>query len=166
MSEVEPMEDATMSVREWMMDLREREGRLTPEVVLEAARPEDSPAHSYIFHVGIAEAAEAHYLDRAHKLIQTVKVTYVERPKEEPRRVRFFHAVTNDEGERIYEPLSVIVQQVDKFNQVKTAALQRLHEAQDSLADLEYVAQEAPRKATIMKARTAMQAASDLVKSA
>lgn len=166
MSEHEETRAKIQTIREWMVDLRKREGKLTPEIVLEAARPPDSPAHGFVFHVGAEEAAEAYYLDRAHRLIQTVKVTVVSRPKEEPRRVRFFHAVTDDEGERVYEPLPVIVKSVDKFNQVRTAALQRLNEAQGVLADLELVAQEAPRKATILKARTAIQEASELVQSA
>lgn len=166
MSEHEELPETVATLREWMMSVREKAGKLTPEIVLEAARPPDSPAHSFVFHVGVKEAAEAYYLDRAHRLIQTVKVTVVSKPKEDPRRVRFFHAVTSDDGERVYEPLPVIVQQVDKFDQVRRAALQRLSEAQGVLADLEFVAQEAPRRATILKARTAIQEASDMVASA
>lgn len=166
MSEHEELPETVATLREWMMSVREKSGKLTPEIVLEAARPPDSPAHGFIFNLGVEEAAEAYYLDRAHRLIQTVKVTVVSKPKEEPRRVRFFHAVTSDEGERIYEPLPVVVQQVDKFAQVKAAALQRLKDAQSVLADLEFIAQEAPRKATILRARTAMQEVSDMVASA
>lgn len=166
MSEHDELPETVTTLREWMMALREREGELTPENVLKAARPDDSPAHAFVFHIGKEEAAEAYYLDRAHRLIQTVKVTIVSKPKEEPRRVRAFHAVTNDEGKRVYEPLEVIVKSVDKYAQVKAAALQRMRDAQGALADLEFVAQEAPRKATILRARAAIQEASDLVASA
>lgn len=155
-----------MSLREWMIDLREREGKLTPAIVLEAARPPGSPAHGYVFNLNAPEAAEAYYLERAHQLIRTVKVTVEAKPEEPPRRVRYFHYVTDDDGEQVYEPLPVITQSVDKFDQVRTAAMERLREAQDSLTDLELLAQEQPRKTAIRKARQAVEVASGAVEAA
>lgn len=155
-----------MNMREWMLELREREGRLTPAIVLEAARPPDSPAHQFVFHVDAQEAAESYYLERAHKLIRSVRVT-VETPSDEsPRRIRFFHYVTDDDGDQVYEPLPVIVESIDKFDEVRKAAMQRLNEAQEVLADLELVSQQPPRKATIHRARTAIREARELVESA
>lgn len=152
-----------MNMRDWMMELREQEGKLTPEIVLEAARPPDSPAHQFVFHCPVEEAAEAHYLERAHQLIRLVKVK-VEAPlQEEPRRVRAFHYVVDAEGEGVYEPVEVIVRSVDKFAQVRAAALQRLNEAQDALVGLEMLAQEKTRKTAVRKATTIIQEARDLV---
>lgn len=155
-----------MDVRAWLLALREQHGKLTPAIVLEAARPPDRPAHGYVFHVDVAAAAEGYYLERAHKLITSVRVTVTPQPDAEPRRIRAFHYVTDDEGDRVYEPVEVIVQEVAKFAQVRTAALQRLHEAQEALADLEMVSQAAPRKQTIRRARRAIREARELVQSA
>lgn len=50
-------------------------GALTPAIVLDAARPKNSPLHRYI-EWDITKAAIAHQLDQARFLIQRVKVTY------------------------------------------------------------------------------------------
>ena len=38
-----------MTLKDWTLALYEEHGTLTPEIVKNAARPEDSPAHAYVF---------------------------------------------------------------------------------------------------------------------
>lgn len=54
---------------EYLARIEEREGRLTPERVVEDARAEDSPLHSH-FVWDDAEAARKHRLDQARALIR------------------------------------------------------------------------------------------------
>lgn len=166
MSDQERTDEPSVSASEWMQSLYQEHGKITPRLVLEAARPEDSPGHGYVFNVGIEEAAEGYYLERAHKLIKSVKVTVMTRPQEPPRRVRVYHHVISDEGEKVYEPLEEIVRSVDKFEQVRRAALQRLNEAQTALGDLEIVAQDESRKTVVHRAWTVVKDAHDMVTSA
>lgn len=130
----------TINLRDWAMTIYRTHGQLTPELVRDAARPEDSPAHAFVFNVPIDQAAEAFYLERAHTLIRSVKVTIVARPEEAPRRVRFFHAVPGEESAYVYEPLDVIRSQPDKLAAARTEAMRRLHDAQTSVEDYDAIA--------------------------
>ena len=129
-----------MNLRDWTLSLYAEHGELTPEIVKEAARPEDSPAHSFVFNVSLGEAAEAWYTHRAHRLIQTVKVEYRATPESPPRRVRVWHSVTGEESPRSYEPLDVILSHPDKFAEALQAAKRRVLEAEAAVEDLDTVA--------------------------
>ncbi len=129
-----------MNLRDWTLALYAQHGALTPDIVKEAARPDDSPAHGFVFNVPPAEAAEGYYLERAHRLIQLVRVVYRSVPDEPPRRIRVWHAVTGDEQARVYEPLDVIMQRPDKFAEALTAARRRVLEAQSAVEDLDLIA--------------------------
>ncbi len=52
----------------------EQDGRLNADAVVEAARPEDSALHSYIFASSDQEAAGKHRLKLAYQLIASYKV--------------------------------------------------------------------------------------------
>lgn len=129
-----------MNLRDWTLRLYEEHGALTPEIVKEAARPEDSPAHAFVFNVPPGEAAEAWYLERAHKLIRTVKVEYRPAPESPPRRVRVWHSVTGDEQARVFESLDVLMARPDKFAEAMKAAQRRVLEAQSAVEDLDVIA--------------------------
>lgn len=133
------MDEAT-TLQTWLTEIYEDNGYLTPELVREAARPEDSPAHPWVFNVPLGEAAEQYYLSRAHELIRRVKVTIVAQGDSEPRRVRFFHALPGEEASYVYEPLDVIRQSPDKLAAARTEAGRRLRDAQNSVEDLDAIA--------------------------
>lgn len=129
-----------MSLRAWTLRLYEAHGTLTPEIVRDAARPEDSPAHSFVFNVSPAAAAEGFYLERAHRLIRIIKIEYRPTPEAAPRRVRVWHSVTGDEQARLYEPLDVLMARPDKFAEAMKAAQRRVLEAQSAVEDLDVIA--------------------------
>ena len=93
-----------MSVREHLLAIREANGgQLTPEAVVEAARPKTHPLHSRVFDRAPKDAAEAWYRHRAHELIQSVRVRYI--ANDRPRDVRAFLAVPRPElPQPVYEP--------------------------------------------------------------
>lgn len=97
-----------MDLREHLLEIYQRRGELTPEIVVEEARPETSPLHAMVFDRSPEEAAEAWYRHRAHELIQRVRVKYVSPDTEEdPASLRFFHAVRSERG-IVYKPLDEI----------------------------------------------------------
>jgi len=66
-----------MTLRGYLIELRQRQGVLTPQIVVEDARPKNSVLHDR-FTWDDAEAAEAYRLDQARDLIRSVRVQYVE----------------------------------------------------------------------------------------
>lgn len=90
--------------------LHSRDGVLTCEAVLEAARPENSPLHDY-FTWDDSRAAERYRLIEAGKLIATVRIEY--RRKKTAQVVytpAFIPTGTNDEGKRQYYPVEEVTQ--------------------------------------------------------
>ena len=79
---------ATDAIRE----LAERHGQLTPDIVVDAARPKESPLHRF-FQWNNGKAAEQYRLIQASCLIRRVKVTY-QASDEKTVRVRAFVNVT------------------------------------------------------------------------
>lgn len=75
----------------------ERHGYLTPELVVEEARPKNHPLHLKVFDKDVPAAAEAYYRERAHELIRTLRVAY--KPDQSPSdSIRWYHAVRTEEG--------------------------------------------------------------------
>lgn len=84
-------------LRDALQSTYDQHGRLTPELVVEAARPKGSPLHAYVFDRTPKEAAEAWYRHRAHELITSVKITVREAAEgNPPLRVRAWHAVRSE----------------------------------------------------------------------
>lgn len=92
-----------MSLRDELQAIYDQHGELTPELVVETARPRSHPLHGSVFDRPVREAAEAYYRDRAHGLIQKVRIVYRDPEDDEPRSVRAWQAVQRPEGYR-YEP--------------------------------------------------------------
>ena len=129
------------ALRAWLTGIyEENDGCLTPELVREAARPEDSVGNPYLFNVEVAEAAEEFYLSRAHDLIRRVKVTVVSQSDGQPRRVRFFHALPGEETSYVYEPLTAIQASPSKLEAARKEAVRRLRDAERSVEDLDAIA--------------------------
>ena len=88
-----------MSLRDHLQDIYEQHGRLTAELVVEAARPKAHPLHARVFDQDKSEAAESWYRHRAHELIRSVRVVYKDADETGPQRdVRAFHSVPDAEG--------------------------------------------------------------------
>lgn len=100
------------SLRDQLLAIRSEAGRLTPQIVVDAARPDAHPLHSK-FEWDDSLAAEAHRRSQAADLIRSVRVTYL--PVDEgsaPGSVRAFHATTrvdSDEVVHAYDPVEDIL---------------------------------------------------------
>lgn len=100
--------------------IHSRDGVLTCEAVLEAARPKNSPLHNY-FTWEDSRAAERYRLIEAGKLIATVRIEYT--PKKAAQVVytpAFIPTGTNSEGKRQYYPVEEVTR--NEFLQQKALA--------------------------------------------
>lgn len=94
-------------LRGHLQAIRDQHGRLTPALVVEAARPKNSPLHTAVFDRSPKEAAEAWYRERAHQLIRKARITYV--AQDEIRDVRAFQCVRTPDS-FVYEPSEEVAQ--------------------------------------------------------
>ena len=121
------------SVDQALSALNDAHGRLTTDIVLEAATNVDSPLHK-IFEWDDTVAAHAHRRWQARRLIKSVKI---ERPDGDltPRYLSI-----KIENERWYEDISLIVQDHDKYISVLTdieAMIKDLEHRIESLIQLQ-----------------------------
>jgi hypothetical protein len=92
------------ALREQLQAVYDEHGELTPRLLVEVARPKSHPLHSQVFDRPQAQAAERWYLERAHRLIRSVKVVYRrDEDDDEGLTVRAFHAVRLERG-YVYKP--------------------------------------------------------------
>ncbi len=85
------------------MAVRAEHGRLTPDVIVKAARPAKHPLHSrFEWNDGIA--AEAHRQAQAQELIRRVRIRQLPEGEGPIIDVRAFHAVYTEEQGHVYEP--------------------------------------------------------------
>jgi len=99
-----------VSLRDHLDGIRSEYGKLTPAVVVEAARPDGHPLHER-FEWDDAVAGEAWRRQQAHQLIRSVRV--VSRPAtdtEAEQTVRAFHAIRDTDGDVVYEPAEKVAQ--------------------------------------------------------
>lgn len=85
-----------MSQRTELQTIHDQHGYLTKQVVLDEvrAKPGDFPAaHSFIFHIGRKDAADAYYLERTGELIRSIKVKRRQADSEAEVDIRQWHAV-------------------------------------------------------------------------
>jgi hypothetical protein len=95
-----------LNLREQLQAIYDRQGRLTPQLVVNAARPTSHSLHNR-FEWDDSVAGEAWRRQQAHDLIQSVRVVYKRDPEGEPHTIRAFHAIRSDEVDNngfIYEP--------------------------------------------------------------
>lgn len=112
------MVDAT--IEKELRALHSRDGVLTCEAVLDAARPKNSPLHSY-FTWDDSRAAERYRLIEAGRLIATVRIEYT--PKKAAQIIyapAFIPTGTNSEGKREYFPVEEVTR--NEFLQQKALA--------------------------------------------
>lgn len=97
-------------LRAHLQALNDQHGYLTPQMVVEAARPKHSPLHAAVFDRGVKEAAEAYYLERARTLIRKCRIKYV-RPDESEASVPHWLSVPNaGTPNRVYRPTEEVVE--------------------------------------------------------
>lgn len=89
-------------LRGQLQEIYDRHGRLTPAVVVEEARPEESPLHHEL-EWDDAVAGDEYRLIQAHRLIQRARIVYRTASNGERSTVRAFHAVRGPQG-YAYEP--------------------------------------------------------------
>lgn len=98
-----------MSLRDQMQAVYDEYGKLTPALVVEAARPADHPLH-HRFEWDDAVAGPKFREVQASELIRRVKVKFREQDGRKPEGwVREFHAVRDEDGEHVYQPLDVVL---------------------------------------------------------
>lgn len=97
-------------IREVLQNLYDAAGVLTPEMVVEAARPAGSPIHSF-FEWDDAQAAEEHRKAQARKLIRSVRVIYAQDNEGRDKSVRAFVSVKSPrESKPAYRPTEEVIQ--------------------------------------------------------
>lgn len=95
-------------LRHHLQQIYDAHGKLTPNLVVEAARNPTHPLHSR-FEWDNTTAAEKYRLEQARGLIRLVRVRYINR-EGEPATIRSFHSVRAPEGGYTYQPLDNIIE--------------------------------------------------------
>lgn len=93
-------------LREHLLAIGEKRGRLTPHIVLEEARDPEHPLHSR-FEWDDGKAAESYRLDQARHLFRVCRLAYVT-PKG-PATIRAFHSMRDEIGP-VYESTDTIAE--------------------------------------------------------
>jgi hypothetical protein len=96
-----------MDLRNELQSIYDQHKRLTPALVVDAAREPEHPLHSR-FEWNDAVAGEAWRRQQAHELIRSVRVVYREADESSSEKsVRAFHAVRKEDG-HVYEPVDKV----------------------------------------------------------
>lgn len=105
-----------MDIKDYMQDIYDRRGQLTPADVVEEARSPGHPLHSH-FSWDEHENSEKWLLHRAGELIRSVRIEVKPRDEEEaekkPRTIRAFYSLRNEKGHS-YEPAEEIARDPHK----------------------------------------------------
>lgn len=96
------------TLRDELLAIRETNGKLTPQTVVDAARPSDSPLHSK-FEWDDSIAGEAFRRSQAADLIRSVRVTYLPSGDGPQSSVRAFHAVKRPDVGHVYDPVEEVI---------------------------------------------------------
>jgi len=120
-------------VGERLEHIRRRRGRLTPQLVVEDAKPIASPIHEY-FEWNDAKAGEQWRLSQARHLIASVYIVEPSTVLQEPVVTRAFVAVDSHADAR-YEPIAAVLSDAEMYAQVCRRAHAELIGFQDRYAD-------------------------------
>lgn len=92
-----------------LMAVRQQEGKLTPQIVVDVARDPEHPLHSR-FEWDDAVAGEAHRRQQAHDLIRKARIVYQAADESgPPRLVRAFVAIPTQDG-HVFDPVEEVVE--------------------------------------------------------
>jgi hypothetical protein len=112
-------------VGEELISIQQRQGALTPAIVVEESRPENAPLHSE-FEWRDDIAAEEFRKEQARHMIRHV-VVRKETTSGEPIVVRAFVSVTDDQAKQAFFRIEDAMSDPDKRNQVLQQALRDLN---------------------------------------
>jgi len=91
-----------------LLAIREDYGRLTPKVVVEAARDPRNPLHNK-FEWDDSVAGQKYREAQAQELIRSVRISYFPAGDKAPNSIRAFHAVYRQDQGHVYEPAEDII---------------------------------------------------------
>ena len=123
---------------EELQRIQKEHGEVTPPLVVDEARPDESPIHE-VFEWDDWEAAEQYREHQARNLIRSIEIVETQTGKTEPV---FIHV----QSEKAYLPTQVVVNNVDLFEEARNAAERRLREASASLKQLKQIANDKKQK--------------------
>lgn len=93
-----------MTLRDELQDIYVEHGKLTPRLVVEAARAADHPLHER-FDWDDETAAEAHRLNQARRLIRKVRVAFVDAQADRQSVRQYLHVERIDPPEHVYQQI-------------------------------------------------------------
>jgi hypothetical protein len=110
-----------MSLRDQLEQVYQARGELTPQALVDTARPKMHPLHDR-FEWNDKVASEAYRRDQAHRLIQSVRVAFIS--SDRPKDVRAFVAIPRPESaqpsyERVEDVLADPVKKQIVLNQME-----------------------------------------------
>lgn len=135
----------------------ENGGRLTPRVVVDAARPDESPLHP-CFEWDDLRAAELYREDQARHVINSVRV--VQRSDDPRAEARVLHAFvslseqTDDGPERGYIPLARVLNDAALLKQAMDRAAAELRAFEDRYREFDLIAQAVRQARLTLEAET------------
>lgn len=124
--------DTKSGVQQVVSDLYTKAGEVSPSALVDAARPEDSPAHSG-FEWDDSVAGEEYRLIQARQWIRKVEIIIEDRPE----RLVHVPTILHDGGSRegYYKPAVYMAE--SEYARAKAELVQRLKAAKKSVEDLE-----------------------------
>lgn len=120
-------------VAQVVQSIYDDDGAVVASVLVDKARPEDSPAHP-AFEWDNSVAGEEYRLEQARRFIRRVTVCVDAQPE------RLAHVLA-DKGEGYYKPLSVIVQTPNEYDLALKSAISRLSAAKTAVDELHKAAE-------------------------
>lgn len=136
---------------------RDNGGRLTARVVVDAARPIESPLHS-CFEWDDVRAAELYREDQARHVLSSIRIL---QPKNDPREPqRIIHAYVNveekvgDERQRAYVPVARVLSDDDLLKEAINRAAAELRAMEDRYAEFDGIARAVAAAREALEKRT------------
>ena len=134
--------------------LYQAHGEITATAVVEAARPKKAPLHP-AFEWDDTKAAEEHRLWQARRIVRAVQVVDDETKDETPQYV---HVRVADQDEGRYLPASVVVENVDLFQQALSELHGKISALKAGISALESLARQGGDADRLMRVSLAMRA--------
>jgi hypothetical protein len=130
------MKSTTEGVTQVVRQIYARDGEVRASVLVEEARPKESPAHD-AFEWRDKVAAHEYRLTQARQMIRLVTI---ERGDYESQLVHVASEKGDQVREGVYKPIDVIVESPTEFETALSAALQRLASARKAVEELSVAA--------------------------
>lgn len=120
------------TIKNELVNIHNKEGFLTPTLVVKEAEPEDNPLHKY-FEWNNDIAGHKHRLWQARMLIRTVVIESIDN---EQKKEHVFWHTKNIEGEPLYQTKEVLFQEPDKLETALSLAKERVAGASRAVNEL------------------------------